>query len=427
MKVLLLNTSELSGGAAVAANRLMHALRNAGQDVKMLVRDKQSDDPHVVSIQTSWLNRKINFIRFAWERLIIFFSNRCSRMNLFQVSVANTGTDISKHPLIKEADMIHIHWINQGFLSLKTIRRIVETGKPVVWTLHDLWSATGICHYPGACEQYKTECLHCPKQAKHPFLNLAKRTFKRKERIQLSKVAFVGCSKWIASSVACSTLLHGASIVSIPNPIDISVFKPVDRREARIRLNLPADKQLILFIAAKISDSRKGITCLTEACRKLHEKKTMAVEIVLVGKSTEELTGRFPFAVRELGYVSDSETMVMAYSGADVFVIPSLEDNLPNTILDAMACGTPCVGFNVGGIPEMIDHKINGYIAKYKDADDLAAGIEWVLENKESAGLPAACLKKVQENYTEPVVAEKYINLYRGLMEISETKEIMTV
>ena len=138
MKVVLLNTSELTGGAAVAANRLMKALRKSGVEASMLVRDRKTDDPHVVSIDDSRMKRRLNFLRFVWERLVILICNLFSRKNLFQVSIANTGTDLSKHPLVQEADVIHLHWINQGFLSLADIRKLINTGKPIVWTLHDL-------------------------------------------------------------------------------------------------------------------------------------------------------------------------------------------------------------------------------------------------------------------------------------------------
>jgi glycosyltransferase involved in cell wall biosynthesis len=418
MKILILSTSERIGGAAVAANRLMRALNKSGQEAKMLVRDKQTDDPNVVSINTNWWKKKINCVRFAYERWVIFLNNRFSRKNLFAVSIANTGTDISRHPLMKEADIIHLHWINQGFLSLTDIRKLIESGKPVVWTMHDMWSFTGICHYTDICEQYKTECIWCPQQAKYFFENLTKRTFSKKKKISLSGLTFVGCSSWITCLSKQSKLFNDVTAISIPNSIDTNIFNPVDKCEARKRLNLPVDKQLLLFVAAKLSDNRKGVTYLVKACHQLRQKKNVInTEIVLIGKCSEELANQFPVPIIELGYISDNETMVLAYSCADLFMIPSLEDNLPNTIMEAMACGTPCVGFNTGGIPEMIDHKQNGYVAEYKNSEDLAAGIEWVLENTEKLRLSDACVKKVKENYSETVVAEKYISLYLDKMQ----------
>ena len=162
MNVVILNTAELTGGAAVAANRLMKALNRSGANVSMLVRDQKSRDPRVVSINNSNLREKFNFMRFVWERLVIFLSNHLRRKPLFQVSIANTGTDLSSHPLVQNADVIHLHWINQGFLSLDDIKKLIRIGKPVVWTMHDMWPCTAICHYSFGCERFKKECGKCP-------------------------------------------------------------------------------------------------------------------------------------------------------------------------------------------------------------------------------------------------------------------------
>lgn len=415
MKIVIVNTSELTGGAAVAANRLMKALGKSGVEVSMLVRDRKADEANVVSVSDSWGSAKLNYFRFVWERLIIFLCNFYSKKNLFQVSIANTGVDISKHPLIKEADVIHLHWMNQGFLSLADIKRLVETGKPIVWTLHDLWPATAICHYPGGCEKYISECFQCPMLKKNPFYDLAASVFKEKGEIGLSKITFVGCSRWIMEKAKKGNWLGTARFTSIPNPIDVTAFKRMEKQLARKRFGLPEDKFLLLFAAAKLSDTRKGAIFLIEACEKLKEKYQDRIEIVLMGNSSEELISQFPFKVNTLGYISDQDSMVSAYACADMFVIPSLEDNLPNTIMESMACGTPCVGFETGGIPEMIDHLKNGYVAKYKDTDDLAQGIEWVLDDRESLQIRDACIRKVRECYQESIIAEKYIALYQSL------------
>lgn len=415
MKIVIVNTSELTGGAAVAANRLMKALGKSGVEVSMLVRDRKTDEANVVSVSDSWGSAKLNYFRFVWERLIIFLCNFFSKKNLFQVSIANTGVDISRHPLIKKADVIHLHWMNQGFLSLNDIKRLVETGKPIVWTLHDLWPATAICHYPGGCEKYISECFQCPMLKENPFYDLAASVFKEKGEIGLSKITFVGCSRWIMEEAKKGNWLRTAHFTSIPNPIDVTAFKRQEKQLARKRFGLPEDKFLLLFAAAKLSDTRKGAIYLIEACEKLKEKYQDRIEIVLMGNSSEELISQFPFKVNTLGYISDQDSMASAYACADMFVIPSLEDNLPNTIMESMACGTPCVGFETGGIPEMIDHLENGYVAKYKDTDDLAQGIEWVLDNQESSQMGKACVRKVRECYQESIIAEKYIALYQSL------------
>lgn len=414
--VLIINTFEQAGGAAVAANRLMKTIQKAGIETKMLVRDKQTTDINVFTLNTSNYKRLTNRFRFIWERFIIYLSNAFSKTNLFQVSTGDTGSDISKYPLVQESDILHLHWINQGFLSLEDIKKLLSTDKPVVWTMHDLWPATAICHYPDQCECYHTACFKCPKQVKLPLWDLAKQVFHQKEQIDFSKITFVGCSQWITSMAKKSALLRKAQFVSIPNPIDITIFKPFDKTATRAQLKLPQDKYLVLFAAAKVTDERKGATFFIEACRLLQEKLGDTVEIILMGGHSQELITQLPFQVHTTGYIFDTKTMALVYACVDMFIIPSLEDNLPNTIMESMACGTPCVGFSTGGIPEMIDHKTNGYVARYKDVEDLASGIEWVINNTNKLALREACVEKVQTCYAEPIVAEKYIALYNQLL-----------
>ena len=417
MKVLILNTSERTGGAAVAANRLMNALCKQGVEANMLVRDKQSADERVVSVNHSWFQRRLNFLRFVWERLVIFLCNKLNRKDLFRVSIANTGVHLASHPLVKEADVIHLHWINQGFLSLKGLRQLTATGKPIVWTMHDLWPATAICHYPGDCANYQTACAHCALAVPHPLWDLAASTFREKGRIAFDPITFVGCSQWIAQKAQQGRWLRSASFTSIPNPIDVSIFKSVDRVAARRHFHLAEDKLFVLFAAAKLSEVRKGATYFIEACQALSAIYGDRMEVLLMGNSAGELEQRVPFKVNALGYLSDAQEMSLVYNCADLFVIPSLEDNLPNTIMEAMACGTPCVGFQTGGIPEMIDHAQNGYVAHYQDAQDLTKGIQWVINHPDPEALRQACVEKVRTHYAEAVVAQQYITLYEQLLK----------
>ncbi|MDR1226083.1 MAG: glycosyltransferase family 4 protein [Prevotellaceae bacterium] len=415
MKIVILNTSERAGGAAVAANRLMKALNKAGLEANMLVRDRQTDDARVASINTSYLAKKISFIRFAWERFVIFAHNRFSKKNLFAVSLANTGSNVCRHPLVKAADIIHLHWINQGFLSLKNIRQLVKLGKPIVWTMHDLWVGAGICHYPGECEKYKSECSDCPFLRGKTSHDLSYKVFSLKKKLNLNRITYVGCSRWIANEAKKSALLQNAFITNIPNPIDTTIFKPCDKTDIRQKKGLPVNRKLVLFAAAKLSDVRKGMSYLVEACRYLQQKN---IDVVFLGgKMDDNLLCAIPLPTHRLGYLRTSMDIASVYAACDVFVTPSLEDNLPNTIMEAMACGTPCVGFNIGGIPEMIDHKVNGYIATYKSAEDLAKGIRWALFEADYSALSKNAAKKAQRHYNEEAIANQYINLYKKLYD----------
>ena len=423
MRVLILNTSEKTGGAAVAANRLMDALNNNGVKAKMLVRDKETDNISVVGLSQSLIQQW----RFLWERLVIFFHLHCTRKHLFEIDIANIGTDITKMREFKEADVIHIHWINQGFISLNVIRKILDSGKPVVWTMHDIWPATGICHYTRGCKHFKTRCHSCQLlPGKGGDTDLAYKTWEAKRRmLKGQNIHFVTCSRWLEGEARQSALLVGQQVVSIPNAIDTHVFTRCDKTTARMAANLPLDKKIILFVSQKVTDVRKGMEFFVEALEKLvassPETKDNTVVAVLGGHA-EDVVEKLPLKAYPLGYVSEEKLIVNIYNAADVFVLPSIEDNLPNTIMEAMACGVPCVGFKVGGIPEMIDHLRNGYVAKFRDSDDLAKGIQWVTSGADGINLSDNCLKKVLASYSQHSVALKYIEVYNQALAFKHYK-----
>jgi glycosyltransferase involved in cell wall biosynthesis len=412
MRVLLINTSERTGGAAIAASRLTEALKNNGIKAKLLVRDKQTEQISVVQLERSWLN----IWNFVWERAVIWMANRFKKDNLFAVDIANTGTDITSLPEFEQANVIHLHWINQGMLSLKSIRKILQSGKPVVWTMHDMWPLTGICHYARECTKYQTECHECPFLYRSGSKDLSCRVFRRKKKLyQTAPVTFVACSRWLEGLALKSALLIGQTVTSIPNPINTNLFRPGNRASARKKLNLPADAPLILFGSVKIRDERKGVAYFIEACNLLaakHPELTDAWGVVAFGHKSAYLEHRIPFRVYALDYVSNERDMATVYNAVNLYTTPSLEDNLPNTIMEAMACGVPCVGFNTGGIPEMIDHLHNGYVARYKSTEDFANGIQWILLEADYSLLSEQAIRKVRANYSEYIIAKKYIDIY---------------
>lgn len=414
MKVLLVNTSERTGGAAVAASRLMEALKGHGIKARLLVRDKQTESISVMTPESSKLLQKWAFLR---ERLAIWTANRFKKKNLFAVDIANAGTDITRLPEFQQADLIHLHWINQGMLSLKEIGRILASGKPVVWTMHDMWPCTGICHHARECTNYRTACHHCPYLEGSGKKDLSYRTFRRKlELYRGNRIHFVACSHWLEELARTSALLQGQPVTSIPNPIDIHTFCPRNREEARTRCRLPQGGKLMLFGSVKVTDKRKGIDYLVEACRLLDAARPGLKErpgIVVFGHRSAELEQLLPFRVHALDYIADEHRLADLYNAVDLYVTPSLEENLPNTIMEAMACGTPCVGFRIGGIPEMIDHLENGYVAQYRSAEDLAKGIRYVLENEDYDNLSRQAHHKAASRYAEDTVARQYIELYQ--------------
>lgn len=386
MKVVLINT-QTPGGAYVACQRLYQALQKQGVDVSF-----------VAIKATKW--------SFLWERFCIWVTNRFSRKNLFAVSIANTGTDISKLPEVHDADIIHLHWINQGGLSLYNIERLQALGKPIVWTMHDMWPFTGICHHAYECTAYEKRCVQCPQASDR----LATNVYEHKQGAW-HKMNFVGCSEWIASLAKKSGLTQDSKVSSIPNPIDTKLYHPMSKQEAKQKLGLDDHKKYVLFGAMNTTAPMKGFRYLLDADKLLHEEK---VQYLVVGKNSAEVIGQLTHEGVDLGYVSDELQKALIYNAADVFITPSLAENLPNIIMEAMSCGTPCVGFQIGGIPEMIDHQVNGYVARYRDAADFAEGIKWVLNSKEDLG--AAARQKVLTTYSEEKVANQYMELYRSLL-----------
>ncbi|WP_028897367.1 glycosyltransferase family 4 protein [Prevotella sp. HUN102] len=419
MRVLIVNTSEKTGGAAVAANRLKDALNQNGVKAKMLVRDKTTDDITVVSMKQGIVSQW----HLLWERWCIFRHLRFSRKHLFEIDIANAGTDITKLREFQEADIIHLSWINQGMLSLGSIRKILNSGKPVVWTMHDLWPASSICHYAHGCDGFRKDCGHCPLLPNGGSTNdLSAKVFRQKKAVLKNhSIWFVACSQWLAGQARKSSLLTDQFVTNIPNPIDTHFFCPQNKKEARTRIGLPTDRRIILFVSQRVTDKRKGMDYFIDAVGKFaeqHPEWKNSTGIAILGGHSEELEHQLALPVYPIGYVSDPKKIRDVYNSADAFVLPSLEDNLPNTIMESMACGIPCVGFRVGGIPEMIDHRVNGYVAAEKDADDLAVGIHWVLDAENYERLSAAAVSKVLRCYSRHSVAMKYIEVYNQAMAI---------
>lgn len=412
MKIVLINTSEQTGGAAVACRRLMTALRKAGGEVKMLVGGKCSSDPDVVQVKVnSWISR----LRFLWERLVIWINNGFSRKNLFAVSLADTGVDISKHDLVRSADVIHLHWINNGFLSLDDVRRLLALGKPVVWTLHDMWMLTGICHCARDCGYFKEECRCCPLLRFPGRHDLSHRVWRKKKKLlDRSGIHFVTCSQWLLEESFQSHLLQSQRLVAIPNPIDTGIFRPEDKQRCRRTWGLPRDKKLLLFGAERVDNPLKGIAYLVDAIGMLAREQPERqddIEVVVFGKSKTGLP-ELPFPSHFVGFIASEVQMTDLYNAVDVYITPSLADNLPNTVMEAMACGTPVVGFHTGGIPEMVDHKVNGWLAGFQNSRELMRGICWTLFEAVPADLSREARAKVLRCYFEEKVSRAYLNLY---------------
>lgn len=402
MNVLLLNTY-MHGGAGIASRRLQCALQMSGVTAEYLsAADTGSRWPFYAE--------RLSFLPYERDKSV-----------RFSFSPANYGKNLQHHPLVQQADVLHLHWINQGFLSLTGIKNLAGLGKPMIWTLHDMWAFTGGCHYSRGCDRYKDACCQCP-YLRHPATNdFSNRLWRRKKALYPADIQFVTCSEWLADVARSSGLLQGFPIRAIPNPIDTSVFSPrsAEEREVfRVSKNISPGAFVLLFVAMNVQETRKGFIFLLEALHHLRaQSPDIQIEIVVLGKSEPETLESLPYPVHALGMVQDPAELARAYGSADVFVIPSLEDNLPNTVMESLACGTPVVGFNTGGIPEMVGHGKEGFIAAQGDSMGLANGISTVLMGE--TALPdyrKAARAKVELHYSNDRVAERYIALYQEVL-----------
>lgn len=416
MKVTIISTYETHGGGSIAAKRLSLALNKTSEvEAKLLVDLAQTKDPQVTEVaNTKWKKRWRKF-HFILER-VLFIPFELSKKERYSFSTAYFGTDISKHPLVQEADVLHLHWVNQNFLSHKNIRQLIELGKPMVITMHDVWYFTGGCHYTRECDHFTKNCGNCILIKHAGESDLSRKAWKIKHDMYSDRMKFVACSNWLADLAKTSSLLKLEQVSCIPNPIDRSVFNQKDKQLSRKVFSLPEDKILILYVAVKVDNERKGYHYLSAALKKIYESDSALkkdIEIIVMGGVDDPSLVNFYFPTHFLGRLSNVDAIVSCYNAADLFIAPSLEDNLPNTIVESISCGTPVVAFNIGGIPDIIEHKYNGYLAAYKDESDLVNGIEWVLAQPD---ISEKCLEKAEKTFSEDVVSPQFIDLYRSIL-----------
>ena len=409
---LILNAADDGGGAARAANRLHKGLQRIGIDSKMLVQIKNGDDPTVAGPVTR-IGKGFGKIRPYLDcSLLQLYPNR--KRIIFSPSIL-PGRVPSKLSALNP-DVIHLHWITGGFLRVEDLRRF---RKPLFWTLHDSWAFTGGCHIPLDCTRYTQACGRCPTLGSSREHDLSRSVWRRKRNSwQGLDLTVVTPSRWLAECARSSSLFRTIRIEVIPNGLDVTRFRPVDKELARELLSLPTDKKLILFGAEKsTTDTTKGFHLLVPALRRLAGTNVREAELVVFGSADPVPSPDFGMKAHYLGRLHDDVSLALLYSAADVFVSPSISENLPNTAMEAMACGTPCVAFNVGGMPDLIEHERTGHLARPFDPDELANGIAWVLENKERwKTLSRRSREKVEREYAIEKVAARYADLYREIL-----------
>ena len=404
MKVLLLSTYDIFQGAARATYRLHRGLQQMGVESWLLVHKKFSDDPSVLAP------------RSAQEMAIAQMRARIDQFPL-QFYPHRTASYFSPQwlpdrlaPKIQalNPDVINVHWAQAGFMQLESLAKFQ---KPIVLTLHDLWPLTGGCHYTEGCDRYQTGCGQCPQLGSSRNLDLSSWIWQRKAKAWRNlDLTVVALSQWVADCVQKSPILQKYPLRLIPNGLDPAQYHPVDKIVAKQLLGLDPDRRVIAFGALQASsDRRKGFPFLEQILQQLRQTPWGdQIELLIFGASQTPTSPRFPLPTRYLGHLSDDLSLRLVYSAADVFLAPSLEDNLPNTVLEAIACGTPCIAFRIGGMPDLIQHKVNGYLAEPFVIEDFVQGIQWVLANQTTLALSP----QGRERFTLESQAQAYRQLF---------------
>lgn len=423
MRIVIVNKSDRRGGAAVVSSRLLDALRAEGADARMLVAEKLGDSPWVETIAPQWRMK----IPFLTERLGIFMANGMDRGTLFKTDSGTAGMDLLAHPRVREADAVLLNWVNQGLLSLDGIRALGRAGKRLVWTMHDMWCMTGICHHTDGCGRYASgsgspgcgECHFLGKRASHD--DLSRRVWNRKRALYADvSVDFVAVSSWLAERGRQSGLLEGQRLHVIPNafPLDCG-----DTRHLRPRPHEsdPAAPIRLLFGAARLDDTVKGLPVLREATRILAQRNpglAARCELVTFGsvRDPRELNG---FGIRHshLGTVRGDGALADLYATATAVVSTSLYETLPGTLVEGQAYGAIPVATDRGGQSDIIDHLETGWLAHMHNdlsltAASIAEGMEWAAKAG-NAGMRAAMARSVRERFAPAAVANAYLDLLR--------------
>ena len=414
MKILFVNTSSCHGGAARAAMRIMRGVQQNGVDAEMLVLHKgtSSEDVKPISnfIPRNMLYRICDWIAHKVKNKWQYFKWKPYKRTKQDAYMSDLrGTRVHGAFQKIDYDIVHLHWINERFLDIRELKKI---HKPIVWTLHDSWAFCGVCHYFVECEKYQTHCGTCPMLGSKKERDLAYEVFEKKlVSYKDLDLHIVTPSRWLGECAKKSALLGRFPVHVIPNCIDTDLFRPIlDKSAGR-------PKPLILYGAMNAaSDSRKGFAYLLKALQLL-DQQGIEAKLAVFGADQQDLPMAFKhIEVLFLGYVNDNRVLADVYTQADVMVVPSLNENLSNTIMESLSCGTPVVGFDIGGNSDMIDHKQNGYLAAERDCDDLARGIEWCLTSNTDGAMSKKAREKVMKNFTIEIVSEQYKRFYESII-----------
>ncbi|WP_026969088.1 glycosyltransferase [Algoriphagus terrigena] len=374
-RVLHIQFSMKSGGSA--AWKLHQAFsRQPGFSSEVLTLHSEEQRRPALFGLSKWavLKAKLNN---RLHKLVVKYDQK--QYGLFTYPIM--GTDVAGHECVKRAEVIYIHWVQMGFMTLDGLETLIKTGKQIIFFMHDMWSITGGCHNSFDCAGYQTDCSNCP--ILDSSKSLASMQLRRKEAVfNHENVSFISPSRWLKDCAERSIATAGRPVHYIPNYFNSRYFVPQDKVAAKQKLGIDPDVRVLLFGAVNLFSAYKGFEYLEQALNYFPEIYTEdRLQILIFGEGSEaDIQDRFPYPVKFLGYLNDEKDIAQAYGATDVFVIPSVADNQPTMVVESLACGVPVVGFETGGIPDMIRHRSNGYLAASRNYRDLAEGIKYCLE-----------------------------------------------
>ncbi|MEO0769603.1 MAG: glycosyltransferase family 4 protein [Cyanobacteria bacterium J06649_4] len=409
MNVLHLSTSDIEGGAARAAYRLHQGLTEAGVSSNMLVRAKQSSDEKVLAERSllTKLGPPLNTrpLRRYRDREPSMFSPQW-----FPDVIASKICQLNP-------DIVHLHWVCNGFMKIETLEKL---GKPIVWTLHDMWPMTGGCHYAQTCDRYTQSCGSCPQLHSQDPRDLSYKIWQRKLAAWKDlDMTLIAPSHWFAELAQASSLFKNKRIEVIPHGLNLNQYRPISPPLARTVMNLPSNKKILLFGASSgvTNDPRKGFQFLRSALQSLSQTDWhQQLEVVIFGISEPSEPLDLGFPVHYTGRLQDDMSLMLAYAAADVMVVPSMQESFGQTASESLACGTPVVAFNATGLKDIISHKQDGYLAAPYKVDDLERGIVWVLENSERhTRLCQRSRENAEQHLSLELQAKRHQALYQTL------------
>lgn len=412
-RILHVSPTDIEGGAAMGAYGIHTALRNAGVDSLMLVQRKHSADPTVFT-QGYGAQVLVEALRGRVDRLPLRVQRRQPdswwTVGVMPIRIAAAVRRLSP-------DLVQFHWAGRGAAPIETLRAISHL--PIIWTLRDMWPLTGGCHYSGGCQRFLTGCGACPQLGSDRSRDLSAWQWRRKQRSWRNvNITFVALSRWMANYARQSPLVFNNAVSIIPNGIDTQTFAPMDKTLARARWGLPQKRQIVMFGALfSTLDPRKGFSYLRDALRGLaHRPDAKAMLAVIFG--AEDGPEDLGIEAKYVGVVRGRTQLAELYACADVMVVPSTEENFGKTALEAMACGVPTVAFANTGQLDIIDHRVDGYLAEDRSSEDLARGILWCLEQERRTGsLSRNARDKATRKFDIGKIAQEYVALYARLLE----------